>query len=270
VEIGEQSGSAEDSILKNINQTRDLWNSSQNPQNTKMLQPREKSYDNVQVEEVESSSETESESESEAIVTSVRNMKSKWETEAKKAPVKTTIQPITVPIIRKREEIVMRNRFHREPVNRDNIIRPETAGTKENPDYVVNIQAMKNQFASGQAPKPTRPITEPLPTKPVLKSTSISRVQSAPVKLENVVKSSAGEKEEPIVPSGGLAAVRKQWETQMAEVSRGRSRTRRPDQINLREEARVVKIREKSVARESRRARRAASTGRTLNGYERK
>ena len=34
----------------------------------------------------------------------------------------------------------MRNRFHREPVNRDNIIRPETAGTKENPDYVVNIQ----------------------------------------------------------------------------------------------------------------------------------
>ena len=42
MEIGEQSGSAEDSILKNINQTRDLWNSSQNPQNTKMLQPREK------------------------------------------------------------------------------------------------------------------------------------------------------------------------------------------------------------------------------------
>ena len=64
--------------------------------------------------------------------------------------------------------------------------------------------------------------------------------------------------------------LRKQWESQMAEVSRGRSRTRRPDQINLREEARVVKIREKSVARESRRARRAASTGRTLNGYERK
>ena len=64
--------------------------------------------------------------------------------------------------------------------------------------------------------------------------------------------------------------IRAQWETQMAETSRGRSRSRRPDQINLKEEARVVKIREKSVARESRRARRAASAGRTLtNGYER-
>ena len=43
MEIGDQSGSAEDSILKNITETRDLWKSAQNPnQNTKMLQPREK------------------------------------------------------------------------------------------------------------------------------------------------------------------------------------------------------------------------------------
>ena len=41
---------------------------------------------------------------------------------------------------RKKEEIVMRNRFHKEPVDPNNIIRPDQAGTKENPDYVVNIQ----------------------------------------------------------------------------------------------------------------------------------
>ena len=34
----------------------------------------------------------------------------------------------------------MRNRFHKEPVDPNNIIRPDQAGTKENPDYVVNIQ----------------------------------------------------------------------------------------------------------------------------------
>lgn len=33
----------------------------------------------------------------------------------------------------------MRNRFHKEPLNKENVIRPDQAGTKENPDYVVNI-----------------------------------------------------------------------------------------------------------------------------------
>ena len=33
----------------------------------------------------------------------------------------------------------MRNRFHKEPVNKENVVRPDQAGTKENPDYVVNI-----------------------------------------------------------------------------------------------------------------------------------
>jgi len=264
MEIGQQGESVEDSILKNLSETRDLWRSQESNQNTKMLQPKSKQYDQIKVEDVGSSSETESESESEAIVPSVKNMKNKWEIETKDSPIKNEVLPITVPVIRKKEEIVMRNRFHKEPVDPNNIIRPDQAGTKENPDYVVNIQAMKSQFASGVAPKPTRPITEPLPNKPVIHTTSLSRVQSAPIKLDNVVKSTAGEREEPVKPSGGLAAVRAQWETQMAETSRGRSRSRRPDQINLKEEARVVKIREKSVARESRRARRAASAGRTL------
>lgn len=264
MEIGQQGESVEDSILKNLSETRDLWKSQESNQNTKMLQPKSKQYDQIKVEDVGSSSETESESESEAIVPSVKNMKNKWEIETKDSPVKNQVLPITVPVIRKKEEIVMRNRFHKEPVDPNNIIRPDQAGTKENPDYVVNIQAMKSQFASGVAPKPTRPITEPLPNKPVIHTTSLSRVQSAPIKLDNVIKSTAGEREEPVKPSGGLAAVRAQWETQMAETSRGRSRSRRPDQINLKEEARTVKIREKSVARESRRARRAASAGRTL------
>ena len=34
----------------------------------------------------------------------------------------------------------MRNRFHKEPVNKEDVIRPDEAGAKENPDYVVNIQ----------------------------------------------------------------------------------------------------------------------------------
>ena len=33
----------------------------------------------------------------------------------------------------------MRNRFHKEPINKENVVRPDQAGTKENPDYVVNI-----------------------------------------------------------------------------------------------------------------------------------
>ena len=74
-------------------------------------------------------------------------------------------------------------------------------------------------------------------------------------------------------------SIRKQWEQQITlttERGRSRGRSARPDQINLKEEAREVRIREKSVARESRRARRAASMGRPLqggnatsNGYER-
>ena len=84
---------------------------------------------------------------------------------------------------------------------------------------------MKSQFSTGSAPKPSRPITEPLPSKPIVPSklnfdkrilifdqsdSSISRVQSAPVKLDpvDVVRSVAGTREEPIKPSGGLAAVK--------------------------------------------------------------
>ena len=87
---------------------------------------------------------------------------------------------------------------------------------------------MKSQFATGRAPKPSRPITEPLPSKPLVPSesiavssqvlilshlldSSISRVQSAPVKLDmvDVVRPvAAGVREEPIKPSGGLAAVK--------------------------------------------------------------
>ena len=48
----------------------------------------------------------------------------------------------------------------------------------------------------------------------------------------------------------------------MEESNRGRARSRRPDPINLKEEAKEVKIRDKSQRRESRHARRAASTGR--------
>ena len=192
---------------------------------------------------------------------------------------------------------------------------------------------MKSQFASGVAPKPTRPITEPLPNKPVIHSKSIilnnpsvtwsavwgscdlvthdhhmtwwrtlfkalrviltnliklplyhvfNQLQSNSIMLLNRLPVNAKNPWSPLVDSPQWGKndsyymtqnnnlIRAQWETQMAETSRGRSRSRRPDQINLKEEARVVKIREKSVARESRRARRAASAGRTLtNGYER-
>ena len=47
MEIGEQSGSTEDSILKNITETRDLWKSVDSDQNTEMLQPRGKVSCNV-------------------------------------------------------------------------------------------------------------------------------------------------------------------------------------------------------------------------------
>lgn len=42
MEIGEQAGSTEDSILNNISSTRDLWNSVQSNKNTDMLQPKSK------------------------------------------------------------------------------------------------------------------------------------------------------------------------------------------------------------------------------------
>jgi len=70
MEIGQQGESVEDSILKNLSETRDLWKSQESNQNTKMLQPKSKQYDQIKVEDVGSSSETESESESEAIVPS--------------------------------------------------------------------------------------------------------------------------------------------------------------------------------------------------------
>jgi hypothetical protein len=68
MEIGQQGESVEDSISKNLSETRDLWKSQESNQNTKMLQPKSKQYDQIKVEDVGSSSETESESESEAIV----------------------------------------------------------------------------------------------------------------------------------------------------------------------------------------------------------
>ena len=58
---------------------------------------------------------------------------------------------------------------------------------------------------------------------------------------------------------------RTRWEDHVEETSRGRARTRRPDPINLKDEAKTVRFREKSQKRESRHARRAASAGR-LNG----
>ena len=44
MEIGEQGGSTEDSILNNISSTRDLWNSVQSNKNTDMLQPKSKVF----------------------------------------------------------------------------------------------------------------------------------------------------------------------------------------------------------------------------------
>ena len=57
--------------------------------------------------------------------------------------------------------------------------------------------------------------------------------------------------------------LRSRWETHVEEVStRGRARSRRPDPIDLKAEAKTVRFREKSQKRESRTARRAASAGR--------
>ena len=42
MEIGQQGESVEDSILKNLSETRDLWKSQESNQNTKMLQPKSK------------------------------------------------------------------------------------------------------------------------------------------------------------------------------------------------------------------------------------
>ena len=66
------------------------------------------------------------------------NLKNAWEKE------KSTIKPLKVqaihlPVIKKREPPQMRNRIHREPTNEENVVRPNAAGVKEVPDYVVNL-----------------------------------------------------------------------------------------------------------------------------------
>ena len=60
---------------------------------------------------------------------------------------------------------------------------------------------------------------------------------------------------------------RSRWESSAQETSRGRARSRRPDPINLKDEAKEVRFREKSQKRESRHARRAASAGRANDRY---
>ena len=62
---------------------------------------------------------------------------------------------------------------------------------------------------------------------------------------------------------------RSRWETHAEEVStRGRARSRRPDPIDLKTEAKNVRFREKSQKRESRTARRAASAGRLNDRFK--
>ena len=50
MEIGQQGESVEDSILKNLSETRDLWRSQESNQNTKMLQPKSKVRNLLQIE----------------------------------------------------------------------------------------------------------------------------------------------------------------------------------------------------------------------------
>lgn len=256
MEISEEAR-GEDSILRNISETRKLWTDAATTKNTNMLQPAKKSYDHVSLEEIGTSSD--SESESELHIPSVRNLKNAWEKDKESAtPLK--VQPIHCPVIKKKEPLQMRQRIHKEPVDQANVVRPGQAGHKEVPDYVVNLKAVQNQFINGSAPKFNRPITEPLPNK----KASIPRVKSAPINQTkaDVVRSTAGEREVAVMPKGGLAAVRSRWESQVQETSRGRTRSRRPDPINLKDEAKEVRFREKSQKRESRHARRTASAGR--------
>lgn len=265
LEIQDQGSSAEDSILKNIGRTRELWRGNLEVQkSTKMLEPKHKDYAAVKIMEVTSSSD--SESESEIATPSVSNLKSRFSVK-NGGDKPLVIQPIHEPVIR-REPLYLRNRFHKEPTNQEDIIRSDQPGTKEKPEYSFNVGDLKKQF-TGAAPKISRPITEPLPNK---STGGMSRTKSAPLQSSKdakdvasdveIVRSQAGVREEAVKPQGGLAAIRSQWENNVEESIRGRARSRRPDPINLKEEAKEVKIRDKSQRRESRHARRAASTGR--------
>ena len=70
----------------------------------------------------------------------MKNLKNAWE-KTDKAEVKPLkVQPIHVPIIRKKEIPQMRNRIHKEPKDESNVVRPNQAGAKEVPDYVVNLK----------------------------------------------------------------------------------------------------------------------------------
>ncbi|CBY06942.1 unnamed protein product [Oikopleura dioica] len=229
-----------------------------------MLEPKHKDYAAVKIMDVTSSSD--SESESEIATPSVSNLKSRFSVK-NGGDKPLVIQPIHEPVIR-REPLYLRNRFHKEPTNQEDIIRSDQPGTKEKPEYSFNVGDLKKQF-TGAAPKISRPITEPLPNK---STGGMSRTKSAPLQSSKdakdvasdveIVRSQAGVREEAVKPQGGLAAIRSQWENNVEESIRGRARSRRPDPINLKEEAKEVKIRDKSQRRESRHARRAASTGR--------
>ena len=72
----------------------------------------------------------------------MRNLKSAWDKKPKES-VPLRVQPIHVPIIKKKETPQMRQRMHREPVDQNNVIRPSQAGVPERPDYVVNLKGMK-------------------------------------------------------------------------------------------------------------------------------
>ena len=73
----------------------------------------------------------------------MRNLKSAWDKKLKES-VPLRVQPIHVPIIKKKEAPQMRQRMHREPVDQNNVIRPSQAGVPERPDYVVNLKGLKN------------------------------------------------------------------------------------------------------------------------------
>lgn len=81
---------------------------------------------------------------------------------------------------------------------------------------------MQNQFLNGNAPKASRPITEPLPNKKCKLFTLsidsfslmflavIPRVKSAPIPTNSgeIVRSVAGEREVAVTSEGGLKAIR--------------------------------------------------------------
>ena len=73
--------------------------------------------------------------------TLVRNLKSAWDQKPKES-VPMRVQPIHVPVIKKKEAPQMRQRMHREPLNLDNVVRPAQAGVPERPDYIVNLKGL--------------------------------------------------------------------------------------------------------------------------------